>query len=139
MPAGLSMMNQRSVKNGTPLDDRWTNIAREVRKAEFDPALFGYTDTSPDPRRLPPGDPALTTYEGVLPGLTVGLQLPDHMAAWIADLSAKGYDLPRGRRDVYRPIVRYPGAEGRGHSFPPPVFTAADSETTFIADAALRH
>ena len=35
--------------------------------------------------------------------MTVGLQLPEHMAAWIADLRAKGYDLPRGRHDVYRP------------------------------------
>ncbi|HEX4571240.1 MAG TPA: sulfatase-like hydrolase/transferase, partial [Dongiaceae bacterium] len=86
MLTGLYMMNHRSVKNGTPLDDRFTNLARELRKAGYDPTLFGYTDTSPDPGRYPPDDPALTTYEGVLPGMTVGLQLPEHMAAWIADL-----------------------------------------------------
>ena len=72
MLTGLYMMNHRSVKNGTPLDDRLTNIAREVRKAGYDPTLFGYTDTSPDPRRYPPEDPVLTTYEGVLPGMTRG-------------------------------------------------------------------
>ena len=55
MLTGLYMMNHRSVKNGTPLDDRLTNIAREVRKAGYDPTLFGYTDTSPDPRRYPAG------------------------------------------------------------------------------------
>lgn len=137
MLTGLYMMNHRSVKNGTPLDDRWTNIAREVRKAGFDPTLFGYTDTSPDPRRLPPGDPALTTYEGVLPGMTVGLQLPDHMAAWIADLKSKGYAI-EGRRDVYKPVAGYPGAADRGHSFAPPVFSAADSETTFMANEILK-
>lgn len=135
---GLYMMNHRSVRNGTPLDARHSNIALEVRKAGYDPTLFGYTDTSPDPRRYAPGDPALKTYEGVLPGMTVGLPLPDHMAAWIADLKAKGYDLPGGRRDVYRPVPDYPGAAGRGHSFSPPVFTAADSETSFLADAVLR-
>jgi arylsulfatase A-like enzyme len=134
---GLYMMNHRSVKNGTPLDARHSNIALEVRKAGYDPTLFGYTDTSPDPRRYPPGDPALTTYEGALPGMTVGLQLPDHMAAWIADLKAKGYRL-EGRRDVYRPVAGYPGSESRGHSFAPPIFSAADSETTFMADAMLK-
>src|SRR5262245_39045418 len=73
---GLYMMNHRSVRNGTPLDARHANLALEVRKAGYDPTLFGYTDTSPDPRRFAAGDPALTTYEGVLPGMTVGLQLP---------------------------------------------------------------
>ena len=139
MLTGTYMMNHRSLRNGTPLDARFTNIAIEARKAGYNPTLFGYTDTSPDPRQYAADDPALKTYEGVLPGMTVGLQLPDHMAAWIADLRSKGYDLPRGRRDVYRPVAGYPGAEGRGHSFAPPVFTAADSETTFIADAALRY
>jgi arylsulfatase A-like enzyme len=138
MLTGMYMMNHRSLSNGTPLDARHTNIALEVRKAGYDPTLFGYTDTSPDPRRFSPEDPALRTYEGVLPGMTVGLQLPDHMGAWIADLRAKGYALPRGRRDVYRPIPNYPGAEGRGHSFSPPVFSADDSETTFMANALLK-
>jgi arylsulfatase A-like enzyme len=134
---GLYMMNHRSVKNGTPLDDRLTNIAREVRKAGYDPTLFGYTDTSPDPRRHSPGDPALTTYEGVLPGMTIGLQLPDHMAAWIADLKAKGYRFD-GRHDVYKPLLEYPGARARGHSFAPPIFKAEDSETTFMANEILK-
>jgi arylsulfatase A-like enzyme len=136
---GTYLMNHRSGRNGTPLDARFTNLALEVRKAGYDPTLFGYTDTSPDPRRYAPGDPVLKTYEGVLPGFTVGLQLPDHMAAWIADLKAKGYDLPAGRRDAYRPVPNYPGAAGRGHSLSPPIFSAADSETTFMADAALRY
>jgi arylsulfatase A-like enzyme len=123
MLTGMYMMNHRSLRNGTPLDARFTNLALEVRKAG----------------RYPPDDPVLKTYEGVLPGMTVGLQLPDHMAAWIADLRAKGYDLPRGRRDVYRPVPDYPGAEGRGHSFAPPVFGASDSETTFMANAILNY
>src|SRR5882724_8545186 len=139
MLTGMYMMNHRSLRNGTPLDSRFKNLALEVRKAGYDPTLFGYTDTSPDPRRYAPDDPVLKTYEGVLPGMTVGLQLPEHMAAWIADLRAKGYDLPRGRRDVYRPVAGYPGAEGRGHSFPPPVFGADDSETTFMANAILSY
>ena len=87
-------------------------------------AVFGVLASSDGD---PPDDPVLKTYEGVLPGMTVGLQLPEHMAAWIADLRAKGYDLPRGRQEVYRPVAGYPGAEGRGHSFAPPIFSAARS------------
>ncbi|MFO1057998.1 MAG: alkaline phosphatase family protein [Dongiaceae bacterium] len=135
---GLYAMNHRSVRNGTPLDARHTNVALEARKAGYDPTLFGYTDTSPDPRRLPPGDPALTTYEGVLPGMSVGVQLPEHMAAWIADLRARGYALPGGRAEVYRPRPGYPGAESRGRSFAPPIFKAEESETAFIGDAVRR-
>ena len=59
MLTGLYMMNHRSLHNGTPLDARFTNLALEVRKAGYDPTLFGYTDTSPDPRRYAPDDPAL--------------------------------------------------------------------------------
>jgi arylsulfatase A-like enzyme len=139
MHTGMYLMNHRSGRNGIPLDARHANLALEARKGGYDPTLFGYTDTSVDPRQYKSGDPALTTYEGVLPGFTVGLQLPDHMAAWISDLKAKGYDLPNGRRDVYRPVANYPGAAGRGHTYAPPCFTADDSETTFMADAALRY
>ena len=137
MLTGLYLMNHRSGRNGTPLDRRHTNIALEARKAGYDPTLFGYTDTSPDPRDYPPGDPALTTYEGVLPGMTVGLQLPEHMAAWIADLKAKGYRF-EGRHDVYKPRPDAVRLDGRGHSFAPPIYSKEDSETTFIADAFLK-
>jgi len=56
---GLYAMTHRSVRNGTPLDARFTNIALEARKAGYDPALIGYTDTSVDPRGLDPDDPRL--------------------------------------------------------------------------------
>ena len=53
---GLYMMTHRSVRNGTPLDNRHSNVASEARKAGFDPVLFGYTDTARDPRSVPVGD-----------------------------------------------------------------------------------
>lgn len=137
MLTGLYLMTHRSGTNGTPLDRRFTNLALEARKAGYDPTLFGYTDTSPDPRAFAPGDPALTTYEGVMPGFTVGLQLPDHMAPWIADLKAKGYAF-EGRHDVYKPRPGFVTPPGRGHSFAPPIFSAEDSETSFMADSFLK-
>ena len=62
---GLYPMNHGSVGNGTPLDNRFTNIAREARAVGYDPVLFGYTDTSVDPRTVTdPEDPRLRDYEG---------------------------------------------------------------------------
>jgi arylsulfatase A-like enzyme len=135
---GTYLMNHRSGRNGTPLDRRFTNVALETRKAGYDPTLFGYTDTSIDPRDRHPEDPALKTYEGVLPGFTVGMQLPDHMAPWIADLKARGYDLPNGRWDVYKPRPGFQKPADRGHTFIPTMFTADESETTFMADTVMR-
>src|SRR5690606_39631778 len=54
MHTGMYLMNHRSGRNGTPLDARHTNLALEVRKGGFEPTLFGYTDTSVDPRRYAP-------------------------------------------------------------------------------------
>src|SRR5690606_40236756 len=76
----------------------------EARKAGYEPVLFGYTDTSLDPLDRDPNDPALTSYDkGVMPGFSVPLHLPDDMGPWIADLVARGYDLPNGREDAFRP------------------------------------
>ena len=57
MLTGLYMMTHRAVQNTIPLDARHTNIAKEVRKAGYEPALVGYTTTTPDPRETAPQDP----------------------------------------------------------------------------------
>jgi len=110
---GLYAMNHRSVNNGTPLNNRFTNIAREVRKCGYDPTLFGYTDTSADPRNLHQQDPLLSTYEGMIPGMSSGVTLTDNQLPWIADLIAKGYDHSLNQYTVFDPILNYPGAKGR--------------------------
>ena len=136
MQTGLYLMNHRSGRNGTPLDRRHTNIAQEVRKIGFDPILFGYTDTSADPRGLPPEDPALRTFEGPLPGYRIGRLFPDHMAAWMQDLRAKGYQF-EGRKDVYQPRPGFALPAGRGHRFIPTLFKAEDSDTNFLANEVI--
>ena len=65
---GTYQHRNRSILNGTPLDARFTNVALLAREAGYDPVLFGYTDSSVDPRTVPSGDPRLFSYEGVLPG-----------------------------------------------------------------------
>ncbi|MEO8857765.1 MAG: sulfatase-like hydrolase/transferase, partial [Burkholderiaceae bacterium] len=136
MQTGLYLMNHRSGRNGTPLDNRHTNIAKEVRKIGLDPMLFGYTDTSADPRGLDPQDPALRTFEGPLPGYHVGLLFPDYVAAWMNDLRAKGYVFG-GREDVYQPMPGFEKPADRGHRFIPTLFSAEDSDTNFMADKVI--
>ena len=137
---GLYLHNHRSVVNGTPLDARHTNVALEARKLGYDPALFGYTDAAPDPRVQVPGDPSLLSYEGVLPGMTPEGYLGGNRLPWIADLKAKGYEVaPGDHNEVFRPVADYPGAEGRGPTFPPARFAAEDSNTAFLTDQAIRY
>ena len=52
MLTGLYPFIHRSVINGAPLDRRFTNIALEAKKLGYNPSLYGYTDTSYDPREL---------------------------------------------------------------------------------------
>ena len=64
-------MNNRVVANGTPLADRFDNVARVLRRAGYDPTLFGYTDIGIDPLVADgPADPRLDSYDGVLPGFS---------------------------------------------------------------------
>ncbi len=91
---GMYQMNNRVVGNGTPLDDRFDNIARVARRAGYSPILFGYTDQGVDPRTVTdPNDPRLSDYEGVLPGFDVGLDLTAQDTAWSAWLSDLGYEI----------------------------------------------
>ncbi len=94
---GTYQMNNRVVANGTPLPRGLDNIAHVARRAGYDPTLFGYTDQGVDPANAEgTDDPRLDSYDGVLPGLSVGLYLPESQAGWIQYLRAKGYDVPYG-------------------------------------------
>jgi arylsulfatase A-like enzyme len=134
---GMYAMNHRSLRNGTPLDARFTNVAMEMRKLGYDPMLLGYTDTSMDPRQYHPNDPALKTYAGTLPGFTQLVPGSEGDDAWIASLKAKGYRIGDTREQACTPIENYPGAEKRGPTYPPPGFKSADSETSFVVDHAI--
>ena len=47
---GLYLMNHRAVQNTVPLDARHMNLGKALRGVGYDPALIGYTTTTPDPR-----------------------------------------------------------------------------------------
>jgi len=135
---GMYAQNHRSVLNGTPLDDRFTNTARQARLAGYrDPALFGYTDTSLDPRTLPPDDTRLATYEEVLPGFDAVLFNPESAGspAWGKWLAGKGVDVPANPQDLYLPREHFPGADDHGDTWAPTRFAAEHSETVMVVEA----
>ncbi len=131
---GTYLHRNRSILNGTPLDARFTNVALVARELGYDPVLFGYTDTSIDPRTVPPGDPRLFSYEGVLPGFRALIVDPWEQGspAWGRWLAERGVDVPRDPHELYGPIEGFPGAEAHGSTWAPARFPSELSQTTFI-------
>ena len=94
---GTYQMNNRVVANGSPLEDRFDNVARLARRAGYRPTLFGYTDQGLDPSRAHGrDDPRLDRYDGILPGFAVGHYLPESQVTWVEYLRERGYDVPLG-------------------------------------------
>lgn len=129
---GLYAHKHRSIQNGSPLDARHRTLFQAARAAGYSPTLFGYTDTTPDPRLLAANDPARGNYAGVAPGLEVGCLLDEAARPWIAQLMRKGIRVPdpAGGRDGVFNLAPF-GA--------PTVFGAEDSETAFLTDQVLDH
>ncbi len=129
---GLYQMNHRVCRNGSPLDARFDNVALMARRAGYDPTLFGYTDTAPDPRALQAGDPHLKTYEGVLPGFTTRQLLPEHEKQWLSWLRARGHGEATSR-DIHRPAGDL--AEVNRVA---PVYSAEETQTAFLTGEFIR-
>lgn len=127
---GLYQMTNRVCRNGTPLHDRFDTVAKAARRAGYEPTLFGYTDTTLDPGSRASADPALTTYESVLPGLTVRQGLPEDDKPWLSWLKGQGVDVSDPAR-IHRPVDR----SAPEVSAAPPLYTADQTQTTFLANA----
>ncbi|WP_439815335.1 alkaline phosphatase family protein [Zavarzinia sp. CC-PAN008] len=134
---GMYLQNHRSGTNGTPLDARHTNLALEVRRLGYEPALFGYTDTSADPRALDEGDVRLRTYEGIMDGFVPVAHLPGAPTNWVKALVRRGYAMPEDAEAMYAQVTDCPEAAGKGPSFAPAIYAAADSDTAFLTDEVI--
>ena len=128
---GMYQQNHRVVANGTPLEARHGNWALAMREAGYAPALFGYTDTTPDPRQAAVGE----AWDGVLPGLDPVVLLgksiwaPDAWATW---LKTKGYALPATLIELYTATA------AAGDDAPPPLAVPAHlHDTWFLVDQVL--
>ncbi|WP_049733295.1 alkaline phosphatase family protein [Rhizobium ecuadorense] len=130
---GLYQMNHRVCRNGSPLDARFDNLALAARRAGYDPTLFGYTDTAPDPRGMDANDPHLTTYEGVLPGFTARQLLPEHERQWLSWLRSRGHR-DAVSRDIHIPV----GARAGDISDAAPAYSSDETQTAFLAGEFIR-
>ena len=131
---GMYLHNHRSGTNGTPLDMRFTNWALEVRRAGYDPALFGYTHTAPDPRYMTSDDPRLNTDEGILPGITPVVDMATHCGPWREWLTQFGYSLPDNHGMTYGLRV----AEHHDAGVPrPSLFAPNHTDTWFLTQSAM--
>lgn len=122
-----------AIRNGAPLSAKHTNLALEARKLGYEPLLFGYTDSQPDPAERAPNDPDLMIYEGVMPGFREMVEMRlEHGFEWPAYLRAQGYpiDVPLDMDQVFRPQT---GALGG-----PALYAAADSDTAYLTDETIK-
>ena len=133
---GQYAMNHRSVRNGTPLRHDAPNLASEMRKSGYLPLLFGYTDTSQDPRVHPASDPALKSYELPMPGFHEVIEMRQETSLpWRSHLINKGYTFEK-YWDVYRPVSPSGGGPRLND---PALYSAEDSDTAFLTDAFLHY
>lgn len=133
MHTGMYLHNHRVIQNGTPLDRRHSNWAIESKRAGYRPVLFGYTDTSVDPRGVNPDDPRLRTLEGILPGIEAVAPTLDNPDPWRKHLLGRGYDIAE---DADPLSARADGIEYEdGGKYPlPSAYPKEDSDTCFFVD-----
>jgi arylsulfatase A-like enzyme len=134
---GMYLQNHRSGTNGTPLDARHTNWAKEVARAGYDPVLFGYTDTSADPRGVDADDPWLRTYEGPLPGIRPLVMMGESPRAWTDWLAANGCDVPKDIRYAYGHRAPGPDYEDGAPVPKPLAYPARMDDTNFLVDRCI--
>lgn len=102
---GLYMMNHRVVQNSVPLDMRHTNLALDMRQVGYEPALVGYTTTTPDPRVTPHRDPRFRILGSLMHGwYPVGAWEPEKIAYFNWLRTTKGFDVPEAPEDIWLPI-----------------------------------
>ena len=96
--------------------------------------LFGYTDTSRDPRVHHPNDPAIRTYEQHMEGFQEMLEMRLEMSyPWRAHLLSKGYSFDN-YWDLHKAISPTGGAAKLNDPAP---YNAEDSDTAFLTDRFL--
>jgi arylsulfatase A-like enzyme len=139
---GQYMMNHRVVWNGTPLDRRHTNLAIEMRRLGYEPAMFGYTSSTPDPRDHSPDDPALREAHGNMVGFVdIAPGLPT-ARPYMSHVRRLGYDVPDDPNDFWLPdpdAARDAERRGKGPTWAPSRFPPEHSDNAFLVDQAISY
>ncbi len=116
----LYLMNHRAVQNTVPLDARHMNLGKALRNIGIDPALIGYTTTTPDPRTTGPRDPRFTTIGDLMDGFRSAGAFEPTMDGYFDWLALSGFPLPQHRNDTWLPMGEdaIPGATDRPSRVP---------------------
>ena len=97
----------RGVEHG-PARGRHTTLPRALRAVGYDPALVGYTTTTPDPCTTSPNDPRFSVLGDDLDGWRrVGGFEPEH-EGYFGWLAQKGFELPEDPHDIWLRKARTP-------------------------------
>jgi arylsulfatase A-like enzyme len=123
------------VQNTIPLDSRHLTLPKALRSVGYEPALVGYTTTTPDPRTTSAHDPRFLVLGDTMEGWrTVGEFGPDHDGyyGWLAH---KGYPLPDDRDDIWLPDHE----TERGATVYPARIPAELSDSAFFTEKALTY
>ncbi len=132
---GLYQMNHRAVQNTVPLDARHVTLGQALRAVGYDPALVGYTTTTPDPRTTSPDDPRFSVIGDLMDGFRpVGAFEPsdDGYFGWLAQ---QGFPLPARREDIWLPEQEDTAdATARPSRVPAPL-----SDTAYFTESALAY
>lgn len=131
---GLYQMTHRAVQNTVPLDARFTNLAYELRGLGYDPALVGYTTTTPDPRTTTPADPRFLVLGDIMDGFRPVGSFEPYREAYFAWVASKGHPLPDRRDDIWLPKQGAPGATTEASRIP-----AELSDTAWFTERALTY
>ncbi len=133
---GLYQMNHRAVQNTVPLDARHATLPRALRAVGYDPALVGYTTTTPDPRTTGERDPRFSVLGATMDGFSqVGTWEPN-MEGYFGWLAQQGFALPAVREDVWLSagVDAVAGATDRPSRVP-----AELSDSAFFTERALTY
>ena len=136
---GLYLFNHRSVANGAPLAASHQTLAQLAEARGLDCLVFGYTDTTPDPRCRPPQSPAFRHYQSVAASFhPMSLWRGDNHEDWLAYLAARGY-APKNAADDIAAVLPQPDAPPRPFTNAPAPYAAADSDTAYLTDQCISH
>lgn len=133
---GLYLMNHRAVQNTVPLDARHMNLGKALRLIGCDPALIGYTTTTPDPRATGPRDPRFTSLGDLMDGFRAVGAFEPTMDGYFGWLAQQGHRLPERREDIWLPEGEdaAPGATNRPCRIP-----AELSDSAYFTERALAY
>jgi arylsulfatase A-like enzyme len=131
---GQYAMNHQSVRNGTPLKENTPNLATKMRELNYDPMLFGYTDTTLDPRSKHISDPLVSSYEQVMPGFNEKLEMRlEESYPWRSFLKQQGYQTPDYSKFYYPKTTI--GCDPKIDD--PAFYSAQHSDSAFLTDQTL--